>query len=155
MSRMLLLGLLALGCSSNQYEGGGLGLKWKPPDGVKLLKEVVDGQVTAASFSNGVELRRVDSDALPTSGNLGELKNQILAASRASAPGEVQSARAGSIPAGPVARWETLQGDDRTLLYYLPANDHYLVLTLTTSPNAFDRKANKLELSLSTLHLSQ
>lgn len=109
--------------------------------------------MTAATFSGGVEVHRIDAPALPTSGDLEELKTQLLAASKATAEGATQSARVGSIPAGPVARWETLRGDDRTLLYYLPAKDHYVVMTLTTSQRAFDRRANRFELSLSTLRL--
>jgi hypothetical protein len=143
--------VLAAACSSNEYKEGALGLKWKPPQGVKLDTEGKDGAVVTAHFSGGVNIYRVDAPALPTSGDLDALKTAILGASKARADGEVKSAKDGTIPSGPVVRWETVGHDEHTLLYYVPARDHYFVLTLTTKEQAFDRRSEKFELSLSSL----
>jgi len=143
--------LLAAACSSNEYKEGALGMKWKPPQGVQLEKEGKDGAVVAAHFTGGVDVYRVDAPALPTSGDLDALKTAILTASKGSADGEVKSAKDGTIPSGPVVRWETINRDEHSLLYYVPAKDHYFVLTLTTKQAAFDRRSEKFELSLSSL----
>ncbi|MBK7864039.1 MAG: hypothetical protein IPJ65_36630 [Archangiaceae bacterium] len=151
MKRILLLATLAAACTSNEYEKGPLGVRWKPPQGVKLMSESQEGAVTVASFSGGVEVRRVPSPALPTSGDLDALKGQLLEASKMRVPANVRSAKEGTIPFGPVVRWDLEGGDDRTLLYYLPSKDAYLLFALTTSKAAFDRRADKLELSLSSV----
>jgi hypothetical protein len=153
MKRILLLALIAAGCSSNEYKEGGLGIRWKPPRGVELMSETRDGPVTVARFSGGVEVRLVPSPALPTSGNLDALKAQLLQASNLSAPGGVRSAKDGTIPFGPVVRWDLEGGDDRALLYYLPAREKYLLFSLTTTKAGFDKRADKFELSLSSVKL--
>jgi hypothetical protein len=143
---------LFVACSSNEHEQW-LGIRWTPPSGVKPEKTATDGPVTVAKFSGGVEVRRVAAEALPTSGDLDALKAALLEASGARADGEVASAKAGTIPLGPVVRWETRSGDDRTLLYYVPAKTRYYVFTLTAAAASFEKRSQKLELSLSSLKL--
>ena len=50
-------------------------------------------------------------------------------------------------------RWDLEGGDDRALLYYLPAKDRYLLFSLTTPRGSFDKRADKFELSLSSVKL--
>lgn len=151
MKRIFLLALAAAGCSSNTYQGGALGVRWKPPPGVKLISETKEGPVAVAIFSGGVEVRMVPSPALPTSGDHDELKQQLLDASKLRLPANVRSAKDGTIPFGPVVRWDLEGGDDRALLYYLPAKDRFLLFSLTTSKAAFDKRSDKFELSLSSV----
>ena len=47
--------------------------------------------------------------------------------------GVLPSAKDGTIPFGPVVRWDLEAGDDRALLYYLPAKDRFLLFSFTTS----------------------
>ncbi len=152
MKRAFLFILFA-GCSSNEYKDGALGVKWKPPQGVKLMSETKEGGVVVAIFSGGVEVRMVPSPALPTSGDKDELKAQLLSASKLNLPTNVRSAKDGTIPFGPVVRWDLEYADDRALLYYLPAKDKYLLFSITTGKNAFDKRADKFELSLSSVKL--
>jgi len=152
MQRAWLFVLLA-GCSSNEYKDGALGVRWKPPQGVKLMSETKEGNVAVAIFSGGVEVRMVPSPALPTSGDHDALKAQLLQASKLQVPSNVRSAKDGTIPFGPVVRWDLEYADDRALLYYLPAKDKYLLFSITTGKHAFDKRADKFELSLSSVKL--
>ena len=95
----------------------------------------------------------VPSAALPTSGDHDALKTALLQASKLSLPSNVRSAKEGTIPFGPVVRWDLEGGDDRALLYYLPAKDKYLLFSLTVGKSAFDKRADKFELSLSSVKL--
>src|SRR5690349_3679144 len=98
MKRIFLLALFAAACSSNDYKEGPLGIRWKPPQGVKLLSEEKAGDVAVANFSGGVEVRMVPSPALPTSGDLDALRTQLLEASKLRVPTNVRSAKDGTIP---------------------------------------------------------
>jgi hypothetical protein len=151
MKRILLLTLLGMGCSSNEYAGGPLGVRWKPPPGVKLMSETKEGNVAVAIFSGGVEVRMVPAPALPTSGDLDALRAELIKTSKLSVPQNVRSAKDGTLPFGPVVRWDLEGGDDRALVYYLPAKDRYLLFALTTSKAAFDKRSDKFELSLSSV----
>jgi hypothetical protein len=95
----------------------------------------------------------VPAPALPTSGDLDALRKQLIAATKISVPSDVRSGKEGTIPFGPVVRWDLEYGDDRCLMYYLPAKDKYLVFALTTAKNAFDKRSDKFELSLSSVKL--
>jgi len=148
----LLLGLLLAGCS-NEYAGGALGLRWKPPSGVSLESETTEGPLTSAHFSNGVEVRSVAAKPLPVSSDLEALRTALLTGSGLSAEGQVNVSRTGSIANGPTAYWELSSGSNRTLLYYVPGVDRYVMISLIASAGTFDRKSNQLVLSLSTLRL--
>jgi hypothetical protein len=145
--------LLAVGCSSYEYRDEEMGMRWKPPVGVKLESTSKEGDVTVARFTGGVEVRRVNSPALSGADGLEALKAAILAASKATAAGKVKNAKDGTVPAGPVARWELTTHDEHTLLYYMAASDHYFVMTLTAPEDGFYKRSDKFELSMSSLKL--
>ncbi len=151
--RYMLLGLLVLGCTSNEYTEGPLKLHWKPPSGVKLESETTEGAVTTAHFSGGVEVLSVAAPAPSVEGDLDALKATLMASSKLDLPGTVRVGRAGSIPAGPTVRWELESGSSHSLLYYLPTKDRYVLIALTAPAAAFDRKSDQMEMALSSLKL--
>jgi hypothetical protein len=151
--RYALLGLLFLSCSSNTYADGPLKLHWKPPSGVKLESESTEGGVTTAHFSGGVDVLSIVGAAPDPTGDLDGLRARIIAGSKISLSGEVRSQRNGTIPAGPTARWELESGSQRSMLYYLPAKDRYVLIELTGPKGSFDHSSDKLELSLASLVL--
>jgi hypothetical protein len=147
---LLLVAVAAAACSSNEYREGPLGIRYKPPPYAKLISESKDGDVAVASFSGGIDIRRVPQPALPIAGD-DQLLQKVLAASRMSAPSQMRSAKDGTLPFGPVMRWDLEQGDDRALIYYLPAKDHYLLIQFSASKAQFDKRSDKFELSLSSV----
>jgi hypothetical protein len=151
--RYTLLGLLVLSCSSNSYTEGPLKLHWKPPSGVKLESESTEGSVTTAHFSGGVDVLSVAAAAPETTGDLDALRTGIVASSKIVLNGQVRSQRNGTIPAGQTARWELDTGAQRSILYYLPGKDRYVLIALTAPSAGFDHRSDKLELSLSSLAL--
>jgi hypothetical protein len=152
-SKASLCGLVLLAACSNEYRDGALNLSWTPPQGVKLESETTEGPITTAHFSGGVEVRSIAGAPPAVTGDLDALKASLLATSKIAINGDVRTGRAGSIPAGPTVRWETQSGTERSLLYYVPGKDRYVVIGLTASAAAFDHKSDKLELSMSTLKL--
>lgn len=153
MRRMLPALLLAAGCTSNVYSEGALKLKWTPPKGVKLETESVDGALTSAHFSGGVDVRSVAAPPPSTTGDLDALRTALLTASKLDVHGDVLVGRSGSIPNGPTVRWEMQSARDHTLLYYVPGKDRYVVISLVSPQAAFGGKSDKLELSMSSLRL--
>ena len=67
--------------------------------------------------------------------------------------GELVTARAGTLPAGDVARYELSTRGARTLVYLVPAKDRSILLTLTAPDSEYGRLQNQFERSLSTLAL--
>src|SRR5205823_4008200 len=112
-----------------------------------------EGAVTTAKFSGGVEVRSVAAAGPSTTGDLDQLKTALIAGSKMVVPGEVRMGRAGSIPNGPAVRWEMQDSANRSILYYVPGKTRYVMISLTAHGSDFDHKADKLELSMSTLHL--
>jgi hypothetical protein len=151
--RYALLGLLAMSCSSNSYTEGLLKLHWKPPTGVQLESEATEGAVTTAHFSGGVDVLSVAATAPETTGDLDALRAAIVASSKIALNGQVRTQRSGSIAAGPTARWELESGGQRSILYYVPGKDRYVLIALRAPSAGFDHRSDKLELSLSSLTL--
>jgi hypothetical protein len=149
----MMMALLLVGCTSHEYSAGPLGLHWKLPAGVHLESEQTEGPLTSARFSNGVEVRSVAAAPLPVSTDLEVLRQALLAATGLAPRGDVRVGRVGSIANGPVAYWELASSADRTMLYYVPGQERYVVISLVASAGTFDRKSNQLVLSLSTLKL--
>lgn len=149
----LMLGLLIMGCSSNQYADGALALKWQLPPGVKLESEGTEGNITTARFSGGVEVRSVTAAPLPTEGDLDALRTALVAGSKMTVSGETRSGRSGTIPAGKTVRWEMGTEAERSLLYYVAGKDRYVLISLVAPSAVFSRRSDKLELSMSSLRL--
>ena len=148
----LLLALLVTSCT-NEYSDGALALKWKPPPGVSLESEATEGNITTARFSGGVEVRSV-KEAPPAIGDdLTALKAALVNGGKLPATGDLRSGRAGTIPAGPTVRWEMYTNDDRSLIYYVPGKDRYVLLTMTAPSKDFNKRSDKMELSMGTLRL--
>ncbi len=151
--RILLLGLLALSCTSNEYTEGPL--------------ETRGSRRMAWSSSLRAHRRRSDDGALLwrsrsplrdrtgafRRGDLDALKTTLMASSKLDLPGTTRVGRSGSIPAGPTVRWELESGGSHNLLYYVPSKDRYVLIALTAPAGAFDRKSDQMEMALSTLKL--
>lgn len=153
MRRLFLVLLATASCTSNEYTEGALGLRWKPPPGVELQGETKDGDVTTAKFSGGVEVRSVAGAPPEINSDLDKLKGLLVSGAHLALTGEVRSGRAGTIPAGPTVRWEMFSGDDRSLIYYVPGKDRYVLLTMTAPAGQFNKRSDKMELSLGSLKL--
>lgn len=143
----LLVLLLAVGCART-VSTEALGLEYEPPSGVKLSATEA-GPPAVARFEGGVELRSVPG-APPA---LGAAPEAVLSAAGVPVPGKLLSSTQGTLPAGPVARYEYQQGDARTLVYFLPRADRFVLLTFTAPERDYGPRSAKVELSLSTLKL--
>jgi len=139
--------LLALGCS-RPLSSQALGLEYEPPSGVKFTSEEA-GPPTVARFEGGLELRSVPGPPPP----LGAAPEAVLGAAGLQVPGKVMNTSQGSITAGPVARYEFQQGEARTLVYFLPRPDRFVLLTFTAPERDFGPRSGRVERSLSTLKL--
>lgn len=143
----LLLLPLALGCS-RPLSSQALGLEYEPPSGVKFTSEEA-GPPAVAHFEGGLELRSVPGTPPP----LDAAPEAVLGAAGVPVPGKVMNTSRGSIDAGPVARYEYLQGGARTLVYFLPRPDRFVLLTFTAPERDFGPRSGRVERSLSTLKL--
>ena len=151
---VVVLALALCACESNEYGAEGrLKMRWKPPPGVKLEAEATEGALTIARFSGGVEVRSVEAAPPATTTDLDALEKLLVASAKLEEPGEVQSGRAGSIPAGSTVRWEHRAGPQRRLIYYVPGKGRYVLLSLVAPQNSFGTRSDKLELSLASLKL--
>lgn len=153
MRRLFLVLLAAASCTSNEYSEGALALRWKPPPGVELQGEVKAGDVTTATFSGGVVVRSVSGAPPQIDSDLDKLKEALVTGAHLALTGELRSGKAGSLPAGPTVRWEMFSGEERSLIYYVPGKDRYVVLTMTAPASQFNKRSDKLELSLGSLKL--
>lgn len=153
MRRLFLMLLATASCTSNEYSDGALSLKWKPPPGVELQGETKDGNVTTATFTGGVVVRSVIAAPPEINSDLDKLKTLLVSGGKLPVTGEVRSGRAGTIPAGPTVRWEMFSGDDRSLIYYVPGKDRYVLLTMTSPASQFNKRSDKMELSMGSLKL--
>lgn len=152
MNRMLPV-LLVLSSCSNEYSEGALALKWKPPPGVELQGETKDGNITTARFSGGIEVRSVAGAPPQIGEDLNALEAALVTGAKLALTGTIRSGKAGTIPAGQTVRWELYSGDDKSLIYYVPGKDRYVVLTLTAPSKDFNKRSDKLELSMGSLRL--
>lgn len=139
--------LLAVGCS-RPVSSQALGLEYEPPSGVKLASEEA-GPPAVARFEGGLELRSVPGTPPP----LDAAPEAVLGAAGVPVPGKVMNTSQGTISAGPVARYEFLQGDARTLVYFLPKPDRFVLITFTAAERDYGPRSSKVERSLSTLRL--
>lgn len=146
---------IALAACSSGYQSEALGLEWKPPTPFRLEAEQA-GPPPVARFAPGLELRRVELKLpAPSAETVNATLEQIREAAAIPAGVTLISARAGSIPAGPVARYELKLRSDRLLVYVLPTADAVVLLTMRADEAQFGKRQNAFERSLATLKLRQ
>jgi hypothetical protein len=143
----LLAVLLAVGCS-RPMSSQALGLEYEPPSGVTFTSEEA-GPPAVARFEGGLEVRSVPG----TPPALGATPEAVLAAAGMSVPGKVVNSAQGTLPAGPVGRYEFQQGDTWTLVYFLPRPDRFVLITFTAPGQDYGKRSARVERSLSTLKL--
>ncbi|MCP3138792.1 hypothetical protein [Pyxidicoccus xibeiensis] len=142
----LVLGVL--GCSRD-FTSSALGVRYKPPSAMKLESEEVAGASVVARFKQGLELRSVK--AAPPALDAGP--EAVLGAAGLAVPGRLVADSRGTLPAGPVSRYEFADGGKRTLVYFLPRAGSFLLVTFTAPERDYGSLSSRVELSLSTLEL--
>lgn len=143
----LLTLLLVLGCSG-PVTAQAVGVTYEPASGVKFLAEEA-GPPAVARFEGGLELRSVPG----TPPALEAGPEAVLGAAGVPVPGSLLHTSQGTLPAGPVARYEFKQGGARTFMYFLPRPDRFVLITFTAPEQDYGPRASRVERSLSTLKL--
>jgi hypothetical protein len=115
---------------------------------VKLASEEA-GPPAVARFEGGLELRSVPGTPPP----LEAAPEVVLGAAGMPVPGKVMNTSQGTITAGPVARYEFLQGGTRTLVYFLPRQERFVLISFAAAERDYGPRSGKVERSLSTLRL--
>jgi hypothetical protein len=149
VKRSTLLSLLLLSLTvacSRRLDSTALGLQYEPPSGMALRTEE-PGPPAVAHFNGGLELRSVEGkppalDAPP---------EEVLLAAGVPVPGNRVNATQGTLPAGPVARYEFQKGGSRTLVYFLPRPERSVLVLYTAPERDYGPGSSRVELSLSTL----
>jgi hypothetical protein len=127
-------------------ESPALGLQYEPPPGMALRAEE-SGPPAVARFEGGLELRSVEGkppalDAAP---------EQVLGAAGVPVPGKQLNATQGTLTAGPVARYEFQQGTSRTLVYFIPRPERFVLVLYSAPERDYGPGSARVERSLSTL----
>jgi hypothetical protein len=149
VNRSALLPLLLLSCAvacSRRMESQALGIQYEPPPGMAVLAEE-PGPPVVARFQGGLELRSVQG----TPPRLDAPPEEVLAAAGVPVPGTKLNATQGTLTAGPVARYELQQGTSRTLVYFLPRTDRFVLVLYTAPERDYGPGSARVERSLSTL----
>jgi hypothetical protein len=151
MRKWIVVAALAwVGCKSGELKSDALKLSWKPPRSVTLVEERPD----ALLFSSGVQIHSIAGEPPPIDeGKLDALLSTILSAAKLEPLEKRISARVGSIPAGPVARYVLAGGGQRSLYYYLPLQGRFLLISLSAAEAGFGAQESQLDLSLSSLKI--
>ena len=131
---------------SRRLESTSLGIRYEPPSGMALRTEE-PGPPAVARFEGGLELRSVPGP--PPRLEAGA--EEVLGAAGVPVPGTRLNATQGTLPAGTVARYEFQQGGSRTLVYFLPRPDRFLLVLYTAPERDYGPGSARVERSLSTL----
>jgi hypothetical protein len=142
-----LLLLCAVGCSRG-VTSRVLGVEYEPPSGMGLIAEEA-GPPAVARFEKGLELRAVKG----TAPALDAGPEAVLTAAGLEVPGRVVQDSRGTLPAGPVARYELSRDGARTLVYFLPRKDGFVLVTFSAPERDYGTLSARVERSLSTLKL--
>ncbi|MBI5547390.1 MAG: hypothetical protein HY901_26200 [Deltaproteobacteria bacterium] len=149
-TKLLAVVLLVVGWGcSGAYDSPEMKVRYQPPHGTRLLEEQ-PGPPRVARFSSGLEIRSVN--AQPPAIEEGKLE-ALLAQVSPGIKGDIINARMGTLDAGRVVRWSIKEAEGRTLIYYLPRTDRYLVLSLSAPDSRFATLESQFELSLATLKI--
>jgi hypothetical protein len=149
VNRSTLLLWLFLSCAlacSRKLESHALGLQYEPPSGMALRSEQ-PGPPAVARFEGGLELHSVQG----TPPRLDAPPEEVLGAAGLPVPGRRLNATQGTLPAGPVARYEFQQGSSRTLVYFLPLTARFVLVLYTAPERDYGPGSARVERSLSTL----
>ncbi len=149
MNRSTLLLWLLLSCAvacSRKTELNTLGVQYEPPSGMALRGEE-PGPPAVARFEGGLELRSVQG----TPPKVDAPPEEVLGAAGVPVPDKRLNATNGTLPAGPVARYEFQQGTSRTLVYFLPLADRSVLVLYTAPERDYGPGSARVERSLSTL----
>jgi hypothetical protein len=130
-----------------------MGIRYQPPRGFKLVSEV-PGPPAVAVFSSDLEIRSIPAattkiDAAP----LAELLAETFAGAKMPAPGRIISAKTGTLPAGPVVRYELERPGERSLVYLIPDERRRVVVSFSASESRYRELATRVETSLASLRL--
>ena len=124
-------------------------MQYEPPSGMGL-RAVEAGPPARALFDGGLELRSVRG-APPA---LGAGHEAVLGAAGLPVPGKLLHDSSGTLPAGPVARYEFSQaGGARTLVYFVPGEGGFVLVLFTAPERDYGALSARVERSLSTLRL--
>jgi hypothetical protein len=127
-------------------ESTALGLQYEPPPGMTLSAEE-PGPPAVARFEGGLELRSVEG--VPP--KLEAPPEEVLGAAGLAVPGTRVNATQGTLDAGPVARYEFQKGPSRTLVYFLPRPERFVLVLYSAPERDYGKGSLKVERSLSTL----
>lgn len=150
--RALLLALMLVagtGCFG-KLESDLLHLSYQAPKPLRLLKER-EGPPPTAMFTGGLVFTDVGEMAVPTDANLPELLGKAFETAKLERDPETVSAKVGSLPAGPVARWELKGPRLRTLAYLVHRPGHAVLVTFSAPEGHFGPQAARIEASLASL----
>ncbi len=139
--------LCVLGCSRG-VTSRALGVEYEPPSGMGLISEEA-GPPAVARFEKGLEMRSVAG----TPPALDAGPEVVLAAAGLPMPGTLLKDSQGTLPAGPVARYEFSQSGTRTMMYFLPRKDGFVLVTFFAPERDYGTLSARVERSLSTLRL--
>jgi hypothetical protein len=111
------------------------------------LRAEEPGPPAVARFEGGLEVRAVEGrppalDAPP---------EEVLGAAGVAVPGRRMNSSQGTLLAGPVARYEFQQGASRTLVYFLPRPERFLLVLYSAPERDYGAGSARVERSLSTL----
>lgn len=148
---MAVLSGLALTACSSKVESDAVGFTIEPPARMKLQREEA-GETPTAVFAEGLAIRSLQG-ALPSpeSTDLKALLARVKEQAHLELPENVTSMKSGTLPAGPVARYELADATSRTLLYVVTGKERALVLSLTAPKDEYSERQNQLERALATL----
>ncbi|GHG69875.1 hypothetical protein [Comamonas sp. JC664] len=135
-----------VGCSRG-FSSRELGVQYEPPSGMGF-RSVEAGPPARALFEGGLELRSVRG--VPPEVAAGA--EAVLAAAGLSLPGTLLQDSEGTLPAGPVARYEFSQANGaRTLVYFVPGKDDFVLVLFSAPERDYGALSARVERSLSTL----
>lgn len=122
-------------------------MQYEPPSGMSL-RTVEAGPPGLARFEGGLELRSVRGETPALAAG----PDAVMAAAGLTVPGSLRKNSEGTLPAGPVARYEFFTaGDSRTLVYFVPRKDGFVLVTFSAPERDYGALSARVERSLSTL----
>ncbi|WP_426749519.1 hypothetical protein [Myxococcus sp. Y35] len=137
-----------VGCSRG-FSSQELGVQYEPPSGMGL-RSVEAGPPARALFEGGLELRSVQG--VPPA--LGAGPEAVLGAAGMPVPGKLLQDSEGTLPTGPVARYEFAQaGGARTLVYFVPGKARFVLVVFSAPERDYGARSARVERSLSTLRV--